>query len=169
MQLDERGFPFAVLAAPLFIFSLLNIYLQKLLQWLPEFVPTEIGITLLTLALPYVIRYMLLEQGKVAGLISQSLNIEEGIIRQLVPSRNDWIKLILLGSTIALLGLITVQPNIFGLPWTISFLNILFQIWLFIFLFGYGIVIGLYLFSLNSIIKIDKNFACDCSKGKIFI
>lgn len=168
MQLDEKNFPSEVLAVTLFAFSLLNISAQRFLEWLPEFIPTEMGIAFLTLAIPYTIKYILSEQENLARLISQSIDATGEFSEQLKPNRMDWIQFILLGFAIAILGLITVQPKVFGLPWTIPLLNILFQIWLFIFLLGFGIVVCLYLFNLNSIIKIDKIFICDGSHRKIF-
>ena len=168
MQLDEKHFPSSVFAVSLLVISLFNICAQYLFQWIPEFFPTEVGIASLTLALPYVIKYILLEQEKLAKPILKSINIEEDFLKWLKPTQKDWIKCIFLGFLIAFLGLITVQQDIFGLPWTIFLLKILFQIWLFIFLLGYGIVIGLYFFSLKSVIKIDKIFNCDDSYSTIF-
>lgn len=168
MKMDKKNFLSTVLAGALLILSLLNIFAQRSQQWLQDFIPTEIGITLLTLAIPYTIEYILSEQKNLAKLISQSIDATGEFSEQLRPNWKDWIQFILFGFTIAILGLITTQSNVFGVPWTVPLLKIIFRIWLFIFLLGYGIVISLYLFNLNSIIMIDRIFICDGSHRKIF-
>lgn len=168
MQLDEKSLSPTILAIPLLAFSLLNIFIQYSQEWIQEFACTEIGLLILTFILPFVIHDLLQAQKNIAKLTSQSIYFCHGLLIQLIPSSKDWIKFILFSIIIAVFGLITVQPGVFGLPWEVPLINTLFRIWVVTFLLGYGIVICLYLFNLNSICKLDKVFGVNVNESDIF-
>ncbi len=156
MKTNDNWLIYSVISTSLLITPVLNFLVQYRSQWLPDFIASEAGIALLTIILPFLVLYSLKSKKNLLFPISKIINLqEEDISLWLNPSRKTWILIFLFGFLIDFLGILTVQPQVFGLPW-IGLAKILFELWIIIFLFGYSIVVGLYIHDLAIILRLKN-------------
>jgi hypothetical protein len=158
LQILIREKAAVILSAALVIFGFITIFLQVDNQFTVLFLLFEGGLLILSAALPFFLKLLWTSFSSLSDILSKFTDFSEEDSKKYRVSGGVALFILIVGGVLSAGGVLTIST--LGLPWN-STARTFFQIWLYLILFGYGVVAGLYMFHVRLLFSMSKmNVSC---------